>query len=139
MEQRLTYITLGVNDLKRMTDFYENVFGWKREKGSSEGVTFFKLNGIILSLFGREALAEDAGISSEGTGFKPFSLAYNLSSEKEVDELYAVLESKGAKVIKRPQKVFWGGDSSYIADPEDNLWEIAYNPYLSLDNKGDVI
>jgi uncharacterized protein len=51
-------------------------------------------------------------------------------NEKDVDELIQELKNKGVKIIKKPQKVFWGGYSSYIADPDDNLWEIAYNPFL---------
>ena len=66
-------------------------------------------------------------------GFRGFSLAHNVRSEQEVDELVAQLEYKGARVLKRPEKVFWGGYSSYIADPDDNLWEIAYNPFLPLE------
>ncbi len=138
MEQRLTFITLGVNDLKTSKNFYQNIFGWIPEANSSDDVVFFKLNGIMLSLFPREELAKDAHLSSEGNGFRPFSLAYNLRSEKEVDALVAELRSKGAVVLKPPQKVFWGGYSGYVSDPDGNLWEFAYNPYLPLDESGNV-
>lgn len=147
MEQRLTYITLGVNDLPLMRDFYKNVFGWE-PMDANENVVFFRLNGIVLGLFGNTALAEDAGVpatglpatgaSAEGEGFKGFSLSHNLRSEEEVDALFSALEEKGVKVVKRPEKVFWGGYSSYVADPEGNLWEIAYNPYLKMDSEGNV-
>ncbi len=138
MQQRLTIITLGVADLKIATDFYENKFGWKRMKNSTKDIIFFQLNGMLLSLYNRCALAEDAGIDATGSGFKGFSLAYNARSEKEVDELIAELKSKKVPIVKAPQKVFWGGYSSYISDPDGNLWEIAYNPYLSLDEKGNI-
>jgi catechol 2,3-dioxygenase-like lactoylglutathione lyase family enzyme len=132
MEQRMNYITLGVSDLKTSRNFYENVFGWKPLPASDENIVFFQLNQIILGLFPDHSLAEDAGVDATGTGFKKFSLAHNVRSEKEVDELFADLESKGATVIKRPAKVFWGGYSSYIADPDGNLWEIAFNPFLEI-------
>ncbi len=138
MEQRLTLITLGVNDLKTSRNFYQDIFGWKPEANSSDNVVFFKLNGIMLSLFPREELAKDAHVSAEGSGFRPFSLAYNLRSEKDVDALVAELRSKGAVVLKSPQKVFWGGYSGYVSDPDGNLWELAYNPYLPLDESGNV-
>lgn len=138
MEQRLTLITLGVADLQVAADFYENKFGWKRSGNSWEEIVFFQLNGIQLALYPKVKLAEDIAVSSNGTGFTGFTLAYNARSEKEVNELIAQLEEKGVSVIKRPQKVFWGGYSSYIADPDGNLWEIAYNPYLPLDEKGNV-
>ncbi|TPE45927.1 VOC family protein [Pontibacter mangrovi] len=130
MEQRLTIITLGVRNLQRAKDFYQTVFGWQPTEDDSESIVFFQLNGMQLALFPQESLADDAGVPSEGSGFKKFSLAYNVRSEQEVDELVAELEEKGATVVKRPEKVFWGGYSSYISDPDDNLWEIAYNPFL---------
>lgn len=132
MEQRLTLITIGVKNLQRSKDFYQNVFGWQPTTMSTEGIVFFQLKGIQLALFPQESLADDAGVTADGKGFRGFSLAHNVSSEQEVDELVATLENRGARVLKRPDKVFWGGYSGYIADPDDNLWEIAYNPFLPL-------
>jgi uncharacterized protein len=139
MEQRLTIITLGVKNLQRSRDFYLNVFGWKPTESSTEGIVFFQLNGIQLALFPQESLADDAGVEPDGHGFRRYSLAHNVSSDKEVDELIAKLESNGARVVKQPEKVFWGGYSGYIADPDDNLWEIASNPFLKLDEAGNII
>lgn len=133
----MTIITLGVKNLQRAKEFYQNVFGWQPTESNSESIVFFQLNGIQLALFPQESLADDAGIPSEGSGFKKFTLAHNVRSEQEVDELVAQLEEKGATVVKRPEKVFWGGYSSYIADPDDNLWEIAYNPFLLLEEAKD--
>lgn len=138
LEQRLTILGLGVTDLKKANDFYENIFGWKKLDASNESISFFQLNGILLSLYPREKLAEDATISPEGSGFKAFSMAYNTRSEQEVDALIKNLKSKGVKIVKEPQKVFWGGYSSYIADPDENLWEIAFNPFLILNDDGSV-
>jgi len=139
MQPRLTLVTLGVSDIKRARTFYENVFGWEALPMSNDNVTFFKLNGILLSLFGEGALAEDAGIDPIGNGFRKFSLAHNVRSEKEVDDLVNTLRTRGATVVKEPQKVFWGGYSSYVADPDGNLWEIAFNPFLELDDKSNVL
>ena len=139
MQQRLTLITLGVRDVKASTEFYTSVFGWKPLPSSNENITFFQLNGIQLALFGDHALAEDAGVGAEGTGFRKFSLAHNMRSEKEVDDLVAGLSRKGATVMKMPQKVFWGGYSSYVQDPDGILWEIAFNPYMQLDEAGNVV
>jgi catechol 2,3-dioxygenase-like lactoylglutathione lyase family enzyme len=138
MQQRITLITLGVSDLERSRNFYEKTFGWRALPNSSDDIVFFQLNGMQLALFPSHALAEDAGVDHNGTGFRKFSLAINMRSEKEVDDFFGSLESKGAKVLKRPQKVFWGGYSSYVADPDDNLWEIAFNPFMTLDEKGNV-
>jgi len=133
MEQRMTFLTLGVNDLNQSIDFYENKFGWKRSELSNESIIFYELKGIHLALYDREELAKDATIDPFGDGFRSFTMAYNTRSEKEVDDLIESLRKHGVQVIKEPQKVFWGGYSSYIADPDGNLWEIAFNPFLKLD------
>ncbi len=133
MEQRLTFITLGVEDLNASVDFYENKLGWKRSEMGNENLIVFDLKGIRLALFSREELAKDATVDSNCRGFRGFTLSYNVWSEKDVDNLMNRLKARGVKVIKEPQKVFWGGYSSYIADPDGNLCEIAYNPYLKKD------
>lgn len=138
MQQRLTIVGLGVSDLAVANDFYENTFGWTKLSSSNEGITFMQLNGILLSLYPKDKLAEDAGVSPEGSGFKAFSLAYNTRTKEEVDELFAELGQKGVKIVKQPEEVFWGGYSGYIADPDDNLWEIAFNPFLPLDEAGNA-
>lgn len=130
MEQRITFMTLGVNNLKTSTDFYENKFGWKRSEMSNDDMILYQLNGTYLALYSREELAKDATVDFAGNGFKSFTISYNVWSEKEVDDLIKTLRDKGVKIIKEPQKVFWGGYSSYVADPDENLWEILYNPYL---------
>lgn len=138
MEQRISFITLGVNDLEKSKNFYQNKFGWKTLKDSN-GIVFFKLNGLILGLFPLDELAQDAGVAEDGSGFKRFTLAFNLRSEQEVDQLFLELRKKDVKIIKQPEKVFWGGYRGYIVDPDNNLWEIAYNPFLILDDHGSVI
>ena len=139
MEQRLTIVGLGVNDLQTSNQFYEKVFGWKKLPASNDDISFFQLNGILLSLYPREKLAEDAQVPHEGSGFKAFSLAYNTRTKEEVDRLIKDLEIKGVTILKHPEEVFWGGYSGYIADPDGNLWEIAFNPFLLLDEIGNAI
>lgn len=131
MEQRITFITLGVMDLNTSIDFYENKFGWTRSEMSNENIIFYELNGIHISLYAKDELAKDATVDADGNGFKGFTFSYNVWSENEVDDLIKILKNKGVKIVKEPQKVFWGGYSSYVADPDGNLWEIAYNPYLN--------
>lgn len=138
MEQRLTIITLGVHDLKKATAFYEESFGWKMLESSSENITFFQLNGILLSLYHRGELAKDATVPDDGIGFRGVTISHNTRSEAEVDAIFAQLKAKGVKVAKEPAKVFWGGYSGYVSDPDGNLWEIAFNPFLQLDSKGNV-
>lgn len=120
-------ITLGVCDLARSVAFYEKGLGFPRMDSPPE-VAFFTLNGTWLGLYGREALAEDAKISPEGSGFAGIALAHNVASEKEVDEVIALAASIGGTLVKKAEKVFWGGYSGYFKDPDGYLWEVAHNP-----------
>lgn len=137
MQPRLTVVTLGVEDLPRATRFYE-ALGFRVAPGSNEHVTFMDLNGLVLSLFGRRALAEDAHVDAEGSGFRAFSLAHNVASKQEVDATLAHAESVGATIVKPAQDVFWGGYSGYFRDPDGFLWEVAWNPFWPLDEHGRV-
>ena len=100
---------------------------------SAGDIVFYELNGISLALYPLNELAKDATIDGNGSGFKGFTIAYNARSEEEVNALIQNLREKGVKIVKEPQKVFWGGYSSYIADPDGNLWEIAFNPFLKIE------
>jgi catechol 2,3-dioxygenase-like lactoylglutathione lyase family enzyme len=137
MDQHLHIITLGVRDFEKSKKFYAETLGWKISR-PQEGIAFFQAGGVVLALFPREELAKDALVNAEGDGFAGFTLAYNAQSESEVDEIIRELKSKGVKIIKEPQKVFWGGYSSYFADPDDNRWEVAYNPFFLFDENGNL-
>ena len=128
MKPRISMITLGVTDLEKSVKFYEEGLGFPKKESSLE-VAFFTLNGTWLGLYGREALAEDAMVSAEGSGFNSFALAHNVASEDEVDKTMAQALAAGATLAKEPQQVFWGGYSGYFKDPDGHLWEIAYNPF----------
>ena len=131
MKKYITILSLGVRDLKKATVFYQEVFGWTPNEHSNEDITFIELEGILLSLYPLDKLAEDAAVDVlDENGFRPFTLAHNVNSKEEVDALYEQLVERGAQSIKSPQSVFWGGYSSYVADLDGNLWEIAYNPYM---------
>jgi len=136
MEQRLSFITIGVKNMDKLKQFYIEKFKWTPLK--QQGIVFFKLNGFILALYPADELAKDAGVPQDGSGFKRFTLSINYKSEKEVDEAFKALKGVGVHIIKEPQKASWGGYSGYVADIEDNLWEIAYNPFLELDSNGNV-
>ncbi|MBS0025757.1 VOC family protein [Chitinophaga sp. 22321] len=139
MEQRLTLITLGVHDLSRSLKFYEQGLGWKRSAASQEGIAFFSLGGIVLSLYPRESLAEDAQVPAAGSGFSGITLAYNARDRAEVDAVLQLAENAGADIIKQAQDVFWGGYSGYFRDPDGHLFEVAHNPFWELNERGEVV
>lgn len=136
-DPRISIVTLGVADLEKATAFYERL-GWKKSPASQDTVTFIKLKGTVLGLYSRAGLAEDAGVENSRPGFSGVALAHNLSSEAEVDEAFDFAVSCGAKAVKRPEKVFWGGYSGYIADLDGHLWELAHNPFSPLDGDGHM-
>jgi uncharacterized protein len=136
MEPRLSLVTLGVSDVARSRAFYE-ALGFKAARAPEDAVTFFSAGGVILALFGRAALAEDAMIPDSKPGFG-VALAHNARSEAEVEAVLAEAVAAGATLIKSARKAFWGGYSGYFADPDGHLWEVAYNPYFRLDEAGRV-
>lgn len=122
-----------MDNLATSTAFYEKL-GWVNTKASQDSVTFLQGHSIVLGLFGREALAEDANAQLQPAGFRGVTLARNLESEAAVDAEFERAVAAGAHPQKSPQKVFWGGYSGYFADPDGHLWELAYNPFF----QGDI-
>ncbi|WP_193370035.1 VOC family protein [Pelagibius marinus] len=142
MDQRLTMVTLGVRDLKRARAFYEEGLGWTLGGGVEGSVAFYQLGGILLGLYGLEALAEDAQLAlpdlRPGQNFGGMALAYNVASPEAVDATLKEAEAAGATLLKPGQKVFWGGYSGYFADPDGHPWEVAHNPFWTLKPDGSV-
>lgn len=138
MEQRLSILTIGVKDLAAMRAFYEQKFGWTPEAVNKD-IVFYKINGSLISFFPARALAEDAKVPYTENVSRHYALAYIVNSEKEVDELFAQLESKGVTIVKRPQKNFFGAYTGYVQDVEGNLWDIGTNPLIPLDGQGNVV
>jgi uncharacterized glyoxalase superfamily protein PhnB len=122
-------ITLGVRDLAAAIEFYEKGLGFPRMESPPE-VAFFTLNGTWLGLYGRDALAADAGVTPAGKGFESFTLAHNVNSAHEVDEVISLAIAAGATLVKKPQQAFWGGYTGYFKDLDGHLWEVAHNPFF---------
>ncbi len=137
MEQRISLITLGVEDLGRARDFYENGLGW-RPAFTNEEVAFYQLNGVVFALFLRSELLADANLPDRPPGVEGIALAYNVRSRAEVDDLLATAERAGAIILKPARETPWGGYSGYFADPDSHTWEVAWNPAWQIDAEGNV-
>jgi uncharacterized protein len=138
MKPRINLVTLGVADLSRSRGFYERL-GFVASAAGNDSVAFFDANGLVLALYGHDALAEDAGVAPEDmVRFRGVTLAWNANSEADVDAIIAHAAKAGATIVKSPQRVFWGGYSSYFADPDGHLWEVAHNPFFPLDDNGRI-
>ena len=133
MTANISIVTLGVDDLAAATDFYVSM-GWENSAASQDSVSFLIGHSVVLGLYGRAALAEDAEVDPAGSGFRGVSLAINLPDEAAVDAYFHKALSHGASARKKPQKVFWGGYSGYFADLDGHLWEVAHNPFF----EGDI-
>ncbi|MFO7648887.1 VOC family protein [Halomonas campaniensis] len=136
----MSLITLGVGDLARARRFYEGL-GWRVGLAVEGEVLFFQLNGLVLSLYARAALAEDAGVAEAGSGFAGITLAHNVRSAPEVDAVLGEAERAGGRIVRPARRAEWGGYSGYsgyFADPDGHLWEVAHNPGFPLDAEGNT-
>jgi uncharacterized glyoxalase superfamily protein PhnB len=134
---RISIVTLGVDDLERALTFYQTL-GWVNSAASQATVKFLQGNNIVLGLYGRAELAEDANADIGPAGFSGISLAVNLASEDEVDAFYKRAMVAGARGQKPPKKAFWGGYSGYFCDPDGHYWEVAHNPFFEFDKDGNL-
>lgn len=136
MQPRISFITLGVDDLERALRFYrdgmglatDGIVGQEFENGAA---VFFRLQaGLTLALFPRPSLAKDAGIAVGVRSPGEFSIAHNVRTAAEVEAVIARAHAAGAVVVKPAQPTFWGGVAGYFQDPDGHLWEVAWNPKM---------
>jgi catechol 2,3-dioxygenase-like lactoylglutathione lyase family enzyme len=139
MAPRITVVTLGVSDLARARRFYCEGLGFLASSGSNDHIVFLDAGGVVLALYPRAHLAEDARVSAAGTGFGGTTLARNVGTRAEVDAALSVAERAGASILKPAEEAFWGGYSGYFADLDGYPWEVAHNPHWSLDPSGAVV
>ena len=134
MKPRITFITIGVDDLERSLQFYrdglglqtEGIIGKEFEQGA---VAFFDLQaGLKLAIWPRNSISHDSGIPLGSPSATEFTIGHNVSSKAEVDAVMDQARRAGATIVKSAQGTFWGGYAGYFQDPDRHLWEIAWNP-----------
>lgn len=139
MKPRVTLITLCVDDLERSFRFYRDGLGLKSEgiigKEFEHGaVAFFELQpGLKLAVWPRKSLAHDSGLPLGAPSATEFSLGHNVGSKTEVDAVMAQAKAAGAYIVKSAQETFWGGYAGYFQDPDQHLWEVAWNPQWNIE------
>lgn len=138
MEQRISVLTIGADDLILMKKFYEEKIGWK-PIAENKDIIFYKMNGFLFSIGKRKELAKFIGINPQGAGFRGVTFGYNVPTEKEVRDLYKQLKDKGVKMLNEPTEPPFGGLFFYFEDIEGNIIEIAYNTFIPLDKKNNAI
>jgi uncharacterized protein len=137
MEQRISVLTIGADDLTAMKHFYGHVLGWTTVADNKD-ISFYKLNGFLLSICDKKMLADFIGVDHKGQGFRSVTIGYNVDSKEQVLELYDQLKDK-VKIIKAPTEPPFGGLFFYFADVEGNIIEIAQNSFITLDKDNNAI
>jgi predicted lactoylglutathione lyase len=135
VEQRVSLITLGVADVAVSRAFYERL-GWTVGLDIQETV-FFQTGGSILTLWGRDKLAEDSGVT-DGGGWGGVTLAHNVASPNDVNQVIEEARAAGARIGREPSETFYGGYAGVFIDPDGHAWEVAYNPGFELRNDGSI-
>jgi uncharacterized protein len=134
VQPRITVLTIGVDDLERSVRFYRDGLGFPTTGITGEQYkhgAFFDLKaGLKLAVWPRGSLAHDTGLAKSHPSPTEFSIGHNVSSEGEVDEVMRRAEQAGARIVKPARKTVWGGYAGYFQDPDQHLWEIAFNPSL---------
>lgn len=141
--QRISLITLGAYDLPALRAFYKKL-GWEETESSSDSYAAFKTAGVILSLFPIAELAKDAGIelteATQSTNFfRGVTFAINVDLPEEVEATIEEIKKAGGNILREPSEAFWGGKTAYFSDPENNVWEVAWNPESVFDDNGAML
>ncbi len=138
MKPRITVLTLGVSDLEKSLAFYrdglglptDGIVGQEFEYGA---VAFFRLeDGLMLALWPRTSIARDSGLSLQPASATDFTIGHNVGSRDEVDSVMEQAARAGATIVKAACDTFWGGYAGYFQDPDGHLWEVAWNPQLTI-------
>ncbi len=128
MDQRISFITLAVADLTRSHAFYVEGLGWRPELYLPDEVLMIRAGErLVLSLWAETEFESEVGEIRRGPGAVPITLAHNVRTAAEVEEILALAASLGAPVGV-PERREWGGYTGYLADPDGFRWEIATNP-----------
>ncbi|WP_042454859.1 VOC family protein [Neobacillus dielmonensis] len=138
--QRVSLLTIGAYNLPVLRSFYQSL-GWEETESSSDSYAVFKTAGVILTLFPVAELAKDASIEfpSSPDAYRPVTFAINVDAPEQVDSTIEQVRISGAKLLREPSDAFWGGRTAYFADPENNLWEVAWNPSAIFDERGAML
>jgi predicted lactoylglutathione lyase len=131
----VSLVTLGVTDLHRARAFYERL-GWQAGLDVEETV-FFQAGGLIVTLWARDKLAADSGVT-DGGGWGGVTLAHNVSRADEVDRVIEQARAAGARIAREPAATVYGGYAGVFLDPDGHPWEVAHNPGFPLADDGTL-
>lgn len=135
---RISFVTLGVQDLETSAGFYE-ALGWKRWSISTDEVAFFQTQQAVLSLYPVPLLAAEVGVEPlDPPSFREVTLAINVEEEADVITILDEVVAAGGTIPRPGCRTVWGGFTGVFADPDGHLWEVAHNPFFPIDSDGTV-
>lgn len=132
-------ITLGVADLDSAREFYVNRLGWRPLIDVPGEVLFVQVgHGVAISFFVAEKLSADMGVLCDPVSHPAFNLGHICVTEQEVRNVVEQFRAGGGTVLKEPGRADFGGNHSYVTDPNGFVWELATNPGWSVDDDGVI-
>jgi uncharacterized protein len=120
-------ITIGVADMKRSKEFYRDGIGLRVKKAfGNKFVMFEGQDGTSdLGMYKREALADDAAVAPEGSGFHGFSITHAVDSAEQVDALLGRAVAAGGQIVSAGAANDGRGYFGCFADLDGNVWQLA--------------
>ena len=129
MEQRLSFVSVAVGDLDATRAFYVDGLGWTASMDVPDEVLMIQVGQhVVLSLWAESGFESEVGPIRRGEGLAPITLAHNVPTREEVDDVLATARAAGADPVHDAVERDWGGYTGYFGDPDGYRWEIAYNP-----------
>ena len=129
MDQRMSFVTLAVADLEATRRFYVDGLGWEPMVHVPGDVLMIKVaDKVVLSLWDRDHFEAEVGPIVTGEGVAPLTLAHNVGSREEVDEVLDHARRVGADPVNEGVDREWGGYTGYFGDPDGYRWEVAWAP-----------
>ena len=139
MDARASIVSLGVADMQRSRQFYEQGLGWRASAISDGEVAFYQAGAVIVGLYDRAKLAAEENlppINDPQNVHSGITLAQNQASKADADDVVAGAVRAGGTIRREPADTFWGGYAGSFADPDSHIGEIAWNPFFTLDESG---
>jgi catechol 2,3-dioxygenase-like lactoylglutathione lyase family enzyme len=135
MQPQISCVTLSIADLARSKRFYIDGFGWRPVFENPE-IVFYQMNGLMFGTWLAQSLEDDtrqAKLARPGA----FTLAHNVA-QNDVQPLLDRLAPFGGRILRDADAPPHGGFRGYVADPDEHIWEIAFNPTWPISPEGYV-
>src|SRR5688500_10980142 len=125
MALQASTIMIGVKDVDRAKKFYAEGMGCAIKMDHPGFATLSVGEETSLALYEWDAVAQDAGVSPVGSGFRGVSFHFLVDSREVVDQVIRDAEAAGGTVVRAAEAAEWGGYSGYFSDPDGYLWKVA--------------